>query len=98
VEIIRSINSLKDLAPIILQHHEQYNGAGYPDNLKGEEIHYLARVLTVIDSFDAMTSLRPYQPRKTYNQAIRELIKYSGTQFDPDVVSDFINVIHLNKK
>ena len=98
VEIIRSINSLKDLVPIILQHHEQFNGTGYPGGLRGEEIHYLARVLTVIDSFDAMTSLRPYQPRKTYNQAIRELIKFSGIQFDPDVVSDFINVIHLNKK
>jgi diguanylate cyclase (GGDEF)-like protein/putative nucleotidyltransferase with HDIG domain len=98
VEIIESIKSLKDLAPIILQHHERYDGTGYPENLKGEGINYYARILTVIDSFDAMTSLRPYQPRKTYSQAIRELIRNRGTQFDPDIVNDFINVIHVNKK
>ena len=95
VEIIQNISSLKDVMPIILQHHECYDGTGYPQSLKGEEIHYLARVLSVIDSFDAMTSIRPYQPRKTYNQAIRELVNRSGTQFDPVVVSDFIHSIHV---
>jgi len=97
VEIIENISALKDLAPIILQHHERYDGAGYPNHLKGNEIEYLARILTVADCFDAMTSMRPYQPRKTYNQAIRELIRCSGTQFDPDIVSDFINTIHVSK-
>lgn len=98
VEIIENISALKDLAPIILQHHERYDGAGYPNGLQGESIEYLARVLIVADCFDAMTSIRPYQPRKTYNQAIRELIKCSGTQFDPDVVNDFINTIHVSKQ
>ena len=97
VEIIGKINSLQDLVPIILQHHERYDGTGYPKKLKGKEIHYLARVLMVADSFDAMTSIRPYQPRKSYNQAVRELIKCSGTQFDPEVVQDFIDTIHFDK-
>jgi HD-GYP domain-containing protein (c-di-GMP phosphodiesterase class II) len=96
VEIIENIAALKDLAPIILQHHERFDGTGYPNNLRGDEIEYLARVLTVADCFDAMTSIRPYQPRKTYNQAIRELVRCSGTQFDPDIVSDFINTIHVS--
>jgi diguanylate cyclase (GGDEF)-like protein len=97
VEIIQNIGSLKDIGPLILQHHERFDGTGYPNNLKADEINYLARILTVVDSFDAMTSIRPYQTRKSYNQAIRELIRCRGTQFDPDVVNDFINAIHVSK-
>ncbi|MDD2221686.1 MAG: HD domain-containing protein, partial [Clostridia bacterium] len=97
VEIINNINSLKDMVPIILQHHERYDGTGYPNNLKGEEINYLARILTVADSFDAMTSIRPYQQKKNYNQAINELIEYSGTQFDSEIVTAFISAIQDRK-
>ncbi|HZW48785.1 MAG TPA: HD domain-containing phosphohydrolase, partial [Bacillota bacterium] len=79
--------------PIILQHHEKFDGTGYPNKLKGEEIHPLARLLTVVDSFDAMTSVRPYQPKKTYAQAIEELKRCSGTQFDPEAVDFFIRSI-----
>ena len=85
-EIVENIDSLKDMVPVILHHHERFDGTGYPDGLKGEEIEYLARVLAVADSFDAMTSVRPYQQKKTYDQAIEELIRCSGTQFDPDIV------------
>ncbi len=92
-EIIQNIPVLKKLTPIVLQHHEKYDGSGYPDGLRGEEICYLARVLTVIDSFDAMTSNRPYQPRKTYPQAMEELKRCSGTQFDPIAVSQFLDAI-----
>ncbi len=98
-EIIKNVHSLKDSVPIILQHHERYDGAGYPKGLKGEEIHYLARILTVIDSFDAMTSIRPYQQKKTYMEAIQELHKCSGSQFDPMAVRSFVSVfgeIYLN--
>lgn len=93
VDIISNIHSLQDCIPIILQHHEMYNGGGYPNRLKAEEIHYLARILTVVDSFDAMTSFRPYQPKKTYEQAIDELNRCSGTQFDPEVTRVFIELI-----
>ncbi|MEA5014394.1 MAG: diguanylate cyclase [Candidatus Limiplasma sp.] len=93
VDIIRNNDALDEVKPIILQHHERYDGKGYPLGLKGEEIHYLARLLTVVDAFDGMTSLRPYQKTKTYAQAIDELTRCSGTQFDPDAVKAFIRCI-----
>ncbi len=93
VDIIRSIPSFEDVQAIILQHHERYDGRGYPGNLRREEIHYLARMLTVVDAFDAMTSLRPYQKTRTYAQALEELRKCSGSQFDPDAVEAFCRCI-----
>ena len=93
VEIIRNNASLLEIQPIILQHHERFDGKGYPDGLKGNEIHYLARLLTVVDAFDAMTSLRPYQKTKSYAQALEELRRCSGTQFDPVAVGEFIQCI-----
>ena len=92
-EIINSVSVLADVVPIIMQHHERYDGTGYPMNLKGEEITYLARVLTVADSFDAMTSHRPYQTMKTHAEAFDELAKCSGSQFDPDIVRIFIDTV-----
>ena len=71
VEIIKSVKSLQEIIPLIISHHERYDGKGYPNNLKGEEIPYLARILTVVDSFDAMTSNRPYNTRKTYEEGYR---------------------------
>ncbi|NFT93111.1 diguanylate cyclase [Clostridium botulinum] len=96
VEIIKSVESLKVLIPLIINHHERYNGKGYPNKLKGKEIPYLARILTVVDSFDAMTSNRPYNERKTYEEGIEELERCSGTQFDPEIVKAFIEVIRSN--
>lgn len=96
VEIIKSVESLKDVIPLIKHHHERYDGKGYPNGLSGEEIPYLARVLTVVDSFDAMTSNRPYNRRKSYEEGIEELRKCSGEQFDPEIVKAFIEVIESN--
>lgn len=100
VEIIKSVKSLKMLIPLIISHHEKYDGTGYPNGLKGEEIPYLARILTVIDSFDAMTSNRPYNNRKTYDEGLIELERCSGTQFDPEIVKAFVEAIrssdHIN--
>ena len=96
VEIIKSVNSLKDVVPLILYHHERYDGFGYPVGLKEKEIPYLARVLTVIDSFDAMTSSRPYNKRKTYDEGLVELERCSGTQFDPEIVGIFSDVVKEN--
>jgi diguanylate cyclase (GGDEF)-like protein/putative nucleotidyltransferase with HDIG domain len=95
-EIIKNVLSLKEVVPIILQHHERYDGTGYPHELKGNDISYLARILTVIDSFDAMTSNRPYQNKKTFPQAIDELVRCSGSQFDPEIVCTFIRIIKDN--
>ncbi|NKF07398.1 diguanylate cyclase [Clostridium gasigenes] len=97
IDIIKPVQSLEKIVPLILHHHENYNGTGYPNKLKGEDIPYLARVLTVVDSFDAMTSNRPYNKRKTYEEAVEELIKFSGAQFDPEIVKAFIQVIEENK-
>ncbi|MPM62193.1 hypothetical protein SDC9_109059 [bioreactor metagenome] len=91
--IVGAIEGLEDIVPIILQHHERYDGAGYPNKLRGNEICYLARILTLADSFDAMTSKRPYQATKTYDQAFDEIRKCSGTQFDPDLSEKFIGAI-----
>lgn len=97
VEIIKPVESLRDISPLILHHHERFDGNGYPSNLKGEQIPFLARILTVIDSFDAMTSNRPYNKRKTYDEAIDELKRCSGTQFDPVITRAFIDVILESK-
>lgn len=93
VEIIKSVDSLQSISPVILYHHERYDGKGYPENLKGDDIPYNARILTVVDSFDAMTSERPYNKRKSYGEAIEELKRCSGTQFDPKIVEAFIEGI-----
>jgi diguanylate cyclase (GGDEF)-like protein/putative nucleotidyltransferase with HDIG domain len=92
-EIIKNVSVLKDVVPIILQHHEHYDGSGYPNKLKGNEISYLARLLTIIDSFDAMTSNRPYQKKKSFSTAFDELNRCSGTQFDADIVEIFIKIL-----
>lgn len=98
VEIIKPVESLGEIAPLILHHHERYDGNGYPSNLVGENIPYMVRMLTVVDSFDAMTSNRPYNKRKTYREAVEELKRCSGTQFDPGICNAFIEVIHENKE
>ncbi|MCM3784645.1 diguanylate cyclase [Neobacillus mesonae] len=83
----------KDLIPYIELHHERYDGKGYPHGLKGKEIPKLCRMLTVIDSFDAMTSERPYQKTKTLEEGIIELRACAGSQFDPELAELFISYI-----
>ncbi|MBT2289938.1 diguanylate cyclase [Paenibacillus albidus] len=83
----------KDLAPYIELHHERYDGKGYPYGFKGEEIPRLCRMLTIIDSFDAMTTQRPYQSTKSVKEAIIELRECAGTQFDPGLTELFIQYI-----
>jgi len=97
VDFIKPVESLKYIIPLILHHHERYDGRGYPSGLMGNDIPYLTRILTVVDSFDAMTSNRPYSTRKTYDEAIEELRKCSGTQFDPNIAEAFIEVVQDNK-
>ena len=96
-EIIESVESLRDIVPLILYHHERYDGKGYPTGLVGEDIPYLARVLDSC-SFDAMTSKRSYTNlRKTYDEAVAELRACSGSQFDPALIEMFIEIIESNK-
>jgi putative nucleotidyltransferase with HDIG domain len=93
-EIIRPVQKLAPELPVIRHHHEWYNGSGYPDGLVGEEIPWLARILHVADSFEAMTAARPYRMNPLSEEiALSELRKYSGIQFDPEVVAAFERLI-----
>jgi diguanylate cyclase (GGDEF)-like protein/putative nucleotidyltransferase with HDIG domain len=95
--IIKNVESLKDCLPGIQYHHEQYDGTGYPTGLKGENIPLDARILAVADSYDAMTSQRPYRKEsRTKEEALEELIRNAGTQFDPNVVRVFVNLMTTN--
>ena len=88
--IIEPVSFLREPREIILHHHERYDGKGYPDGLKGEEIPLGARILAVADSFEAMMSDRPYRSALDLDEAIKELRDNIGTQFDPSVVKVFI--------
>lgn len=88
-EIISRISQLKSAIPGVKHHHEKFNGRGYPDGLKGDEIDITARIIAVADSFDAMTSNRPYRSGLSLDEAFEELRKYSGSQFDPAIVDAF---------
>jgi putative nucleotidyltransferase with HDIG domain len=92
-EILSPISQLKDILPIIRSHHERIDGKGYPDGLKGEEIPLLARIITVADSVDSMISERPYRPKLRIEDALSELKRCSGTQFDPQVVEAFSKAV-----
>ena len=83
-QIIAPVTKLAAELPIIRHHHEWYNGSGYPDRLIGDEIPKLARILHVADAFEAMTAARPYRMTPLTNeQALAELRKFAGVQFDP---------------
>jgi diguanylate cyclase (GGDEF)-like protein/PAS domain S-box-containing protein/putative nucleotidyltransferase with HDIG domain len=89
--ILNSSNEFAELAQCVLHHHERWDGRGYPRKLKGENIPIEARVIAVADSYDAMTSERSYKTAMSHEDAIREILKCSGTQFDPAIVDVFVN-------
>jgi HD-GYP domain-containing protein (c-di-GMP phosphodiesterase class II) len=95
--LIRPVKFLKPVLPIVLYHHEKYDGTGYPSGLRREQIPIGARILSVVDAFEAMTKDRPYKSRLTIHQAIKELQKNSGTQFDPAIVDAFITLFKQKK-
>jgi HD-GYP domain-containing protein (c-di-GMP phosphodiesterase class II) len=88
--ILNPIKELSEIAREVRHHQETYDGCGYPDGLKEDEIPFVARIIAAADAFDAITTDRPYRKKKTPEEAIRELKKHSGTQFDPVVVSALI--------
>jgi putative nucleotidyltransferase with HDIG domain len=98
-QILRSLQILKPVIPIITHHHEKYNGTGYPSRLKKGQIPLGARIMAVADAFEAMVYGRPYRERKDISSAIKEIRKKSGTQFDPRVVEAFLKAVkRINTK
>lgn len=90
--IVRLLPNMERTSLFILHHHESYDGTGYPGGLKGAEIPTGARIVSVIDTFDAMVSARPYRKALPFEEALRRLIRGSGTQFDPAVIQCFIRI------
>lgn len=91
--ILSNATIFKDIIPIVKHHHERFDGRGYPENLKGEDIPYLARIATVADAFDAMSSRRTYRNSLEMGVIINEIKQNSGTQFDPDIAKVFLDIL-----
>lgn len=92
-EILSAIAQFQDIAPVVRQHHERFDGQGYPDGLPGGRVLEQARIICVADAFDAMTSNRRYRPSLSLAQAVAQLQEGSGTQFDPAVVDVFLRLL-----
>lgn len=97
VEILHHLSGMEYILPAVLGHHERYDGTGYPLGKKGEEIPLAARILTVVDSFDAMMSVRPYKPSYPVEFALNQLLISRGSQFDPEIAETFAKLISENK-
>ena len=88
--LIEAVEDFRSALPYVLHHHERWDGAGYPHGLRGEEIPIEARLLGVADAFDAMTSDRSYRPALSVEQALAELERCAGSQFDPALADTFV--------
>jgi diguanylate cyclase (GGDEF)-like protein len=91
--LIGNVKGLSELAPIIRHHHESYDGSGYPDGLKGEDIPLAARIISIADAYDTMTTLRPYRDVISHEEACEELRSCAGSQFDPELVEVFVQTM-----
>jgi HD-GYP domain-containing protein (c-di-GMP phosphodiesterase class II) len=95
VEVLEPLDFLRPTLPIVRHHHERFDGTGYPDGLEKENIPLLSRILACADSFDAMTSDRPYRQRKlNIEEALVEIKHNIGSQFDPRIAHLFIKIIN----
>ena len=91
--ILSTASIFQDILPIVKYHHEKYDGTGYPEGLKGNDIPYLARITAIADTFDAMTSKRVYRNAMPLETVIEEFKKCRGTQFDPEIDDVFLNIL-----
>ena len=94
--ILARSETFKDALPAIKHHHERIDGRGYPDGLKGDNIPYLARILSVCDTFDAITSVRVYRNRMSVDDALKEIERVKGSQLDKDLADKFITFVNEN--
>ena len=91
-DILSAIDFPYPVVPIVRHHHENWDGSGYPDGVKGTDIPIGARILSIVDCFDALTSDRPYRPRLSHSAALEILIQRRGSMYDPLIVDTFIKV------
>jgi putative nucleotidyltransferase with HDIG domain len=96
-KILEKVSRFKDLLPVVELHHENFDGTGYPYKLPGSRIPLAARIVRVADAYDSMTSSRSYRGALPQVAAINELVKYSGSHFDPQVIQAFLNLIARGK-
>jgi putative nucleotidyltransferase with HDIG domain len=97
VAILQAFPAVAPLLPIVRSHHERWDGKGYPDGLDGDAVPFLARVVAVADSFDAMTSVRPYRAAMDAPRALEEIARGAGTQFDPECAAAFVRLAALRQ-
>lgn len=100
-KILKNNPELKDIAKMILHHHERYDGRGYPQGLSGDAIPLGARIIAVCDAFDAMVTKRTYKEQMTIEEAYDEIIREKGKQFDPRIADEFIAILNnqfLNRR
>jgi HD-GYP domain-containing protein (c-di-GMP phosphodiesterase class II) len=94
VSILTPVKELAPALPVIRHHHERFDGKGYPDGLRGEDIPLIARVVSVADAFDSMVRARPYGYGISRKAALGEIEENSGTQFDPRIVMALLEVVY----
>lgn len=92
-QIVKSSPQISHIADYILFHHERWDGTGYPRGLKGEEIPLISRIISIVDAYDVMIEGRIYKPALSINEVVEEMKRYSGSQFDPDLVKIFIDIL-----
>jgi HD-GYP domain-containing protein (c-di-GMP phosphodiesterase class II) len=92
-KIAKSSEEFAEVADDILSHHEKWDGSGYPNGLKGEDIPYLARIISIIDAYDVMTNDRPYSKAISNKEALKEIKRCAGSQFDPNLAEVFIQMM-----
>lgn len=93
VHILQNVDFFKEMLPVVKHHHEKYDGTGYPERLKGEEIPYLSRIAAIADTFDAMTSKRSYRNALGFEIVKEEIKRCKGTQFDPNIADIFLSIL-----
>jgi HD-GYP domain-containing protein (c-di-GMP phosphodiesterase class II) len=96
-EIMSPIEQLREMIPAIRWHHEAWNGRGYPDALRGEQIPLFARIVAVADTFDAITTNRPYQVAANLQYAVETITKLTGSRFDAKVVTAFLRAVQAGE-
>jgi HD-GYP domain-containing protein (c-di-GMP phosphodiesterase class II) len=91
--ILSKVKEYNEIANTVLHHHERWDGTGYPEGLKGNEIPLNSRIIAVCDTFDAMTNKRPYREPLSRIYARTEIVKHSGSQFDPEIADAFVRLL-----